>query len=220
LKKSIASLIAISVAALMIGSALATGSGLIRLDPHGSYYPEAVILESPATFNVYIQSGSDAIDPHIFLVMTKSCYDGLTSDVTVDWGGGGSPDLTITSWTLADDNGDKVPPGCESGTGYTVASLKDHLDTDGPVYWAFEPFLAGPITVTPQEFTVTIESTDPRMMVYALGKVEGSELFSNRVPPTQPGFVVPEVATVLLSAASLSAFAMYALLRKRTVKPT
>jgi hypothetical protein len=218
LKKSIVSLIALTVTALMIGTALAAGNGLIRLDPHGSYYPEAVMLESPATFNVYIQSGPDAIDPHIFLVMTESCYEGLTSDVTVDWENGGSPDLTITSWTIADNNGDKVPPGCVSGADYTVASLKDHLDTDEPIYWAFEPFLSGPITETPQEFTVTLESNDPRMMVYALGKVEGSELFSNKVPPTQPGFVVPEVPTALLAIASMGAFAMYALIRKRNLK--
>jgi hypothetical protein len=219
LKKSIVTLTVLLVAALMIGTALAAGNGLIRLDPHGSYYPEAVMLESPAAFTVYVQSGPDATDPHIFLVMTESCYEGLTSDVTVDWGAGGLPDLTITSWTLADDNGDKVPPGCASGTGYTVASLKDHLDTDGPVYWAFEPFLANPISETPQEFTVTLESTDPRMMVYALGKAEGCDLFSNRVPPTQPGFVIPEGTTIALAVASLSAFAMYALLRKRTLKP-
>ena len=220
MKKSVASLVILSIAALMIGTALASGEGLIRLDPHGSYYPEPVMLESPATFGVYIQSGPDALDPHIFLVMTQSCYNGLTADVTVDWEGGATPDLTITAWTMADDNGDKVPPGCLSGVAYTVASLKDHLGTDEPVYWAFEPFLAGPITETPQNFTVTLESTDPRMMVYALGKAEGEELFTNKVPPTQPGFVVPEVATVLLAAASLSALGVYTLLRKRALKPT
>jgi hypothetical protein len=220
MKKSLASLVILSIAVLMIGTALASGEGLIRLDPHGSYYPEPTMLESPATFSVYIQSGPDALDPHIFLVMTNSCYIGLTADVTVDWENGATPDLTITTWTMADDNGDKVPPGCHSGVAYTVASLKDHLDTEEPIYWAFEPFLAGPITETPQNFTVTLESTDPRMMVYALGKDEGDELFTNKVPPTQPGFVVPEVATVLLAAASLSALGVYTLLRKRALKPT
>ena len=215
MKKSLVSVVIISLAALIIGTTLAAGQGLIRLDPHGSYYPEPVMLESPATFTVWVQSGPEAIDPHIFLVMTDSCYQGLTS-VTVDWPGGSDPDLTVTSWTKVTTQ--KVPPGCHSGVDYTAASLKDHLSTEEDVWYAFEPFLAGPITETPQPFTVTLESTDPRMMVYALGKAPGETLFTNRVPPTQPGFVVPEVATILLAAASFSAFAVYALLRKRTPK--
>ena len=154
--------------------------------------------------------------------MTEASFEGLTGDVTVDWPGGATPDLTIpnNAWKMETDNSVKVPPGCDSGTGYTVASLKDHLDTTGAIYWVFEPFLAGPITETPSEFTVTLDSTDARMMVYALGKAEGSDLFSNRVPPTQPGFVVPELATVLLSAASLSALGIYALVRKRKASIT
>jgi hypothetical protein len=215
MKKGIISLILLATFALVASPVFAVG--LIRLDPHGSYYGEAVMLDSPATFSVYIQSGDDALDPHIFLVMTESCFLGLTGPVTVDWPGGATPDLTIQTgdWTEETVNSVIVPPGCESGTGYTVASLKDHLETTGPIYWAFEPFLANPISTTPQQFTVTLDSSDPEMMVYALGKAEGDSLFSNRVPPTQPGFVVPELATILMATASFSALGLYALKRKR-----
>lgn len=187
--------------------------GLIRIDPHGSTYPEPVMLSSPATFSVYVESGGPATDQHIFLVMTQASYNGLTGDVVVSWTGG-SVTIPKASWTQETDNSVKVPPGTTPGAGYTVASLRDHLATSGPIYWAFEPFLAGPITTTPQEFTVTLPSTDPRMLVYALGK--GSEgLFDYRVPPTMPGFVVPELGTILLVLASLSAFALYAVKRRK-----
>ena len=210
MKKKFISLVLIMMVTLLISPVFA--EGLIRLDPHGSYYPEAVMLTSPATFNVYVESGGDALDPHIFLVMTESCYDGLTGPVTVTWDGGSA---TISTWTKETVNSITVPPGCHSGTDYTVSSLKDHLSTTEAIYWAFEPFLSGPITTTPTEFTVTLTSKDPIMMVYALGKAEGDTVFSNRVPPTQPGFVVPELAPILMAIASFSALGMYALKRKR-----
>lgn len=214
MKKAIGLFVAIALVSVLCSTALAQGQGLIRIDPHGSYYPEAVMLSSPATFTVYVESGGDAYDPHIFLVMTESSYNGLTGDVTIDWGDGPSPDLTITSWNMETDNSVKVPPDTDSGVGYTVASLKDHLDTDGPIYWAFEPFLDSSITETPTEFTVMLPSDSPRMMVYALGKAEETDtLFSNRVPPTQPGFVIPEVGTLLMALASLSAFVIYGIKR-------
>jgi hypothetical protein len=214
MKKSLATLIVIAVAAVLVMPVLAAGQGLIRLDPHGSYYGMAVMQSSPATFGVYVESGPDALDPHLLLVITEATYAGLGS-VTVD----GVP---VTTWNgPVSDNGVKLPPGCESGADYTVAALKDHLGTDGPIYWAFVPFLGGaPITQDPTEFEVTLDSSDPemRLMLYALGKSEMDGLFSNKVPPTQPGFVVPELATVLLSLSSISALALYAVIRKRKAK--
>jgi hypothetical protein len=53
------------------------------------------------------------------------------------------------------------------------------------------------------------------MLVYAIGKTEGSTLFDSKVPPTRPGFVVPELGHVLLALASFSAFALYAVKRRK-----
>ena len=152
--------------------------------------------------------------------MTKDSYNGLTGDVTVDWPGGATPGITFAAadWNFEDDTSVEVPPNTESVTGYTVASLKDHLGTTDGIYWAFEPFLDGPITETPQSFTVVLPSTDPRMLVYALGKSGDTTLFNNRVPPTIPGFVIPEAAPLLLMGISFGAVAIYAYKRKASTK--
>ena len=186
-------------------------ASLIRIDP-----ALPVMTESPATFSVYLQSGDDATTPHIFLVMTEECFNGLTGSVTVDWPGGSTPDLTILAadWNL-DSNGGKVPLGADSGTGYTVSSLKSHLGTTDGVYWVFKPFLAGPITETPKSFTVNLPSTKPRMLVYALGKSGDTSLFNNRVPPTLPGFVVPEAAPLIAMGMSFAAVGLYAIKRRK-----
>jgi hypothetical protein len=212
--------ISIAVITLLAIASPVFAEGLIRLTPHGSYYGQPIMLSSPATFSVYIQSGENAADPHIFLVMTEACYKGLTGNVKVNWTKTSS--ITITTWQKETTNSKKVPPDTTSGAGYTVASLKDHLNTTGPIYWAFESFLSGPITKTPTQFTVTLPTTAPRMLVYALGKSYSSAnnarctpLFNNRVPPTQPGFVVPELVPVLLLLAPFSALALYTIKRRR-----
>jgi hypothetical protein len=218
---------------------LSGGVGTIRIEPHGSYYGEPIMLSSPATFSISVMPSADpTCDPHIFLVMTNTSYQALTGVVTVEWTGDGVADLNITTWTMETDNGVKVPPGAVEGASYTVASLRDHLDTSEAIYWAFESFLgAGAyLTQVPQEFTVTLPSTEPRMLVYALGKIGyyscstgtgerplglldcpvcPTGLFDNNVPPTMPGFVVPEPSTALLAVASFSAFALYAFKRRR-----
>ncbi len=214
-----------------VGPVFAQGAGTVRLEPHGSYYGLSVMLESPATFNVTVQSGGDpTCDPHIFLVMTAESYSGLTADVTVNWTN--SVDLTITGWTMETENGNKVPTGVpiHSGTGYTVASLKDHLNTTGPIYWSFNPILDGSaLTQTKQEFTVDLPSTAPRMLVYVLGKnaeydndlvvCPGAESeFDNRVPPTQPGFVIPEVPLGTIGSISAAFIALALLARKKIRK--
>jgi len=83
------------------------------------------------------------------------------------------------------------------------------------VYCALGSFLAGPITHIPQSFTVTFESTHPRMLVYAIGKSGSSTLFNNKVPPTIPGFVLPELGPVILALASFSALGLYAVKRRK-----
>jgi hypothetical protein len=191
--------------------------GTIRIEPHGSYYPSPIMLSSPATFNISVQRSADpTTDPHILLVMTNSCYHGLTGTVNVTWTGGFI--AFPKPWTEV--NTGYVPPtGTVPGVRYQVSGLKDHLNTSDSVWWAYGPFLADDITQTKQEFTVTLPSTDARMLVYAIGKTGETELFNNRVPPTMAGFVVPELGPVLLALASFSAFALFAIRRRRVMRP-
>jgi len=197
----------------------AGGVGTIRIDPA---FP--IMLSSPAEFEIWVQPSADPTnEPHIFLVMTESCFNGLSDTIplTVTWTGAGSP-LTIAKgeWNGPEtDNGKKLPDSVpiEDGVGYTVASLKDHLGTTGPIYWAFESFLDGALTQTHKQFNVTLPSSNPRMLVYALGKTEnpGGTLFNNRVPPTKPGFIVPEPATIAAVSTSLIALVGYAVLKRK-----
>jgi hypothetical protein len=59
------------------------------------------------------------------------------------------------------------------------------------------------------------------MLVYAIGKISSSSFnvgcyeFDTRVPPTMPGFVVPDLAPILLAMASFSALGLYAIRRRK-----
>lgn len=211
-RKVLAIALLMSLAAMAtISDASADGVGTIRIDP-----ALPLMVSSPANFEVWVQpSAHPTNDPQIFLVMTESCYNGLMGDVTVTWTGASSP-LTITTWNKETELSKEVPPDTAPGVGYTVASLKDHLETSEPIYWAFAPFLDGDLTESHTSFTVTLPSTSPRMLVYALGKIEGgSALYDNRVPPTMPGFVVPEPATIAAVATSLVALIGYSALKRK-----
>ena len=187
------------------------GTGSIRIDP-----PLPDMSASPAEFIIWAQSGT-AYEPHIFLVITESCKIGLTGDTIVSWDGASSP-LIIEEgdWMGPEiNNGDKRPTDTTPGAGYTVASLKSHLDTDEPIYWIFEPILEGPLTSENETITISLHSSNPKMLVYVLGKheEEASE-YDDRVPPTIPGFVVPEIPLGTLMGL-VSMFAALALLAKR-----
>ena len=185
------------------------GTGGIRIDPP---LPEG--SESPATFKIWVQGKSTANDIHIFLVMTEACYDAFSGDVEVSWDGDSITIPKGNDWTKETVNSVKVPPGTTSGAGYTVASLKDHLDTTGPIYWAFADLWDDGLGPDKETITVTLPSTDPNMLVYILGKSGKSCLFDMRVPPTIPGFVVPEVP--IGTAATILAMAAALLLRSRS----
>jgi len=194
----------------------APGTGTIRIDPALPF-----MSGTEADFEIWVQPGGDpTADPHIFLVMTEDSYLGLTGDVTVDWGGGDSLVLTIKAWIKETVPGTKVPPYTTPGAGYTVASLKDHLGTTGPIYWAFASILddGADLTTSPVTITVTLPSDSPRMLVYILGKTSNphpSDLFNNKVPPTIPGLVVPETpwGTITALVSTLAALALFTVKR-------
>jgi len=217
MKKLILMAIALSLLAITTSSVL---GATIRIDP-----ALPAMVGTTGDFKVSVTSPSDdpTTDPHIFLVMTDACHAGLTDGVTVKWG---ITTITITGWHEETEHteGIKAPynittgdPLTTEGNGYTVASLMDHLGTTEHIWWAFEPFLGGDITQTPADFTVNLPSDNPRMLVYALGKTSGggSDLFNNRVPPTQPGFMILEPATIVAVTTSLIALVAYAAYRRK-----
>jgi len=194
----------------------------IRIEPHGSYYPLPIMLKSPATFNISVPVlALKAYHPHILLVMTNASYQSLKGQVLVNWTGG-STSFPKTSFKLA--NKKYIPRTPETFfVRYRVSALKEHIGVNGTeddtLWYAYGPFLSTPITKTPQTFNVTLPSTHPRMLVYAIGKSKCSPcLFNMRVPPTRAGFVVPDLAPILLTSASFGAFGIYAIKRRKVRK--
>ena len=224
--------ISITVVVLFLFAVSPVFAATIRLDPHSSYYPDPVMLDSPATFGVSVTGAGDPTsDPYIFLVMSESSYDGLSlsDDTTVTWSDAVATVIIAKGdWIGPETDNSKGLPtdssySVHSGTLYNVATLQDHLfeneASEEPIYWAFAPILDGAdLTATPQDFTVTLPSDEPRMLVYVLGKqgeTGANDPFNNRVPPTQPGLVIPEVGTLILAAASFGGLAIYALGRRK-----
>ena len=219
MKRQIFSLVVPSMLAMMLTLTLSTlvfaqGGGNIRLEPCSSYYPLPIMLSSPATFNVSTESPQQvAYDPQIFLVMTNASYQGLTGNVTVAWDGE-TIKFTKANFTIANESqGAKIPP-LPGLPVYTVSSLKEHIGVNGTeddtLYYAYGPFLSKPVNSTKQEFTVELPSTNPRMLVYVVGKSSPSkENYDMFVPPTQPGIVVPDLAPIFLAMSSFAAFGIY-----------
>jgi hypothetical protein len=208
----------------------ATGVGSLRITPHGSYYPLPVMLKSPATFNITATDHSTGYDPIILLVMTDECYKGLTGEVTVQYSGGWR-NFTKSDFKSISLNSAYIPTtGVENGAKYHVSSLKDHLGVTGAdtkIWYAYGEFLSKPVTQKPQWFTITLSSTNTRMLVYALAKSHADvslryhsfcvceNKYDMRVPPTQPGFVVPDAAPLLMALASFGALGLFLVKRKK-----
>lgn len=198
----------------------------IRISPHGDYWG-SVMLATPATFYANVTNSNDAgtYDVHLLMVIPQSCYDSLTGTVTVDWDAGsngegswtaGTASVAIGDWIGPEtENGKKLPP--EAKNGYTVASLQDHLLPEEPLYYAFVAILDGAKLEVQDPgipFTVTLPADTPKMGLWLIGKNPGSDELDNQTPTTSPGFVVPELTTILLAGSSFCGFALYALKKK------
>lgn len=201
-------LILVGICLLAMPIVAVLGEGTIRINP-----ALPIMVGTKYTFLVWTQCGT-AYEPSIFLVMTNACHDSLTN-VIIEWVSG-SITLYPEDFTIETEHtgGIKVPPNANPG--YTVASLMDHLGTIEPIWWAFKSFLDGPITNMATSFTLTLNSENPRMLVYVLGKrTTSATTYTLFVPPTIPGFIIPEPATMASVAISMFALATYVTLRKR-----
>jgi len=185
----------------------------------GPQYP--LTVNTPATFGISTTPASDpTYDPHILLAMTVACYNGLTN-VVVSWTGGSIAFAKSDFQLLSGSPPPKVPSDTISELQYDRSNLATHLGESGSadVYWAMASFLGGAqLHTTAQEFIVTVNSIKPKVLVYALGKASATDTKLNRwVPPTNPGFVIPELGPILLASASMIALGLYAATRKKTI---
>jgi hypothetical protein len=226
--KSLPLALALGFAALFVGSAYAATcpNGELLINPHGSYYPLPIVLSSPATFTIESINSTIGVFPNIVLVMTKASYDGLTGPVTVTWVGTSGqsnqsvfPKMGFQAVTVGYVPDQTVTP-FDSGR-YMVSDLKQRLGVNGTsqdtLFYNFGPFLDGSaIGRIPREFTVTLPSTHPRMLVLAIARSGVCTPFFNmRVGPCKPGFIVPETAPVLTATASIGALVLFAIKRRK-----
>jgi len=152
------------------------------------------MIDTEETFYIWVKNGGTAYYPQLLLVMTETCWDGLTQ-VSIDFNDDGS-----TEWTLGNGDfneavlGEEVPPSYPPGIRYTVASLKDHLGIEGTdlsVYWGLVDFPGGDTIdgdTDKYEVYITLDSTDPKMLVYVYAKSENSAGtdYDMKVPTTNP----------------------------------
>lgn len=219
MKRSVLVVLTVIIAAsLMPALVSAKATGGLRIMPFSEDgFPNPIMLTSPATFNISTTNGAPtSYFPHILLVMSDASHNGLTGDVVVEWDTG-TVNFAPADFKGEDINSNDVP---DSGVTvpYQVATLKSHLGVSDKIWWAWKQFLSGgPVTDDPIEFTVTLPSTSPRMLVLAYGKSVNSDtaLFDMRVPPSQPGFVIPEPIPLLMAVGSFAALGLYAIKRKR-----
>ena len=209
------------------------GTGLLKITPN---YPTA--STSPTDFTVWCNSGV-SYDVEILLVVTEDCWSNMIGSgaVTVEHEG-----TVLLSIDKADFEGPVtgmggvyVPPsGATTGARYAVSSLKDHLDygmttalgSDDEIYWIKEPLVTtgndfDPLGESPEILKITLNSGEPRMLVYLMGKSENNgDLLDMRIPPTLAGFMVPEivVGSIMAVAAMFTALGLYAYKKKHTPK--
>jgi hypothetical protein len=191
-------------------------TGLLAISP---MWP--TMTDTEENFEIWVKNGGTAYYPQLLLVMTEPCYDGLTS-VSIDFNDDGSIEETVTVFdTAASGN---VPVSYPEGIRYTVASLKDHLGIEGspdPIYWILVDFPNGDTIegdTDKYEVKITLNSENPKMLVYVYGKSENSEtaVYDIKVPPTNPGFMVPEPATIAAVATPTLTLLAYALFKRKT----
>lgn len=205
-------MVILGVLLISIPCVMAGGAASPRISPMWT-----VMVESPYTFDVWAQN-ADVYDCRVLLVVTQECLDGMptapTAAVTVN-----GATLTKDDFTSATLNSDKVPPA--STNGYTVASLKDHisyglddpLDSEDTIYWALSDVVFDPLTDTIEDLEVILDSSELRMLIYLMGNLEdNSGLLDTRTPPTNPGFMVPEITlgSIIAVATMFVALGLYA----------
>ncbi len=204
------------VSGLLVGiPVLAGGQGQIRIEPHAFDPPDPVIVESPATFNITVVEQT-AYNPQLLLVTTEACLDGLGVGGVISYSWDWEPYVPAFGLSKLDftpiDKG-WIPEESDGfGKIYQAKSLRSHLGVeDETIYYAYIDMLEdGPDDEIAEgdsyNVTISVPSTSPRVLVYAFG-------VDSKVPPTRPGFIIPEFGLGTIAALGSMVAALF--LRKR-----
>ena len=202
---------------------------------------EPIVTTTPAELMVYNIDGTHIpIDPSWILLATNAETRDHIVSVTTDAGvtytkgdflnvfdadkipplspTGAVPGMSGVTW------GDLIPgyPGSETSEQYAVGAVKSKLGipTDDDLWWAIKDSNLPPITDVPQTIKITVAMdagvTDLKIMVLILGFWNGVNStpykFNVHSPFTRSTILIaPEVATIALAFAPLSAYGLYKL---------
>jgi hypothetical protein len=194
----------------------------IKIVPEGSTHTgEPLVTDTPADLLVYSRGHSPIKNVWLLMVMDENTYNNLASITTTLGVTVPKSDFKlVTTFWLPPYKADPPYPG--SYVRYRVSAIKDKIGTTGKVYYAVVPIL-DEITTAPTAFTLTVNLNTPtQVKVLLLGLGRYNRRSTDCILPFNEGsaysnstIVVPELETILLIAAPLSALGLYVIKRKR-----
>lgn len=230
----LAGIVLLLIAAPIVAAANEGMASTIQVIPLGSQSTgSAIITGTPASLIIFHTGQGPIENVWLLIVINKPTYDSLVS-ITIN----GNAFMTKSDFQLVEDS--KIPselPDINTGYPgslgqYEVAAIKSNMNeaNNNPVYSALK-FILAQITTSPTHFTLAVNLSGPgslKALILALGRYDkdtnnGSDTLS--IPESSPfnrrssfsksTFVVPEIATVALTASPFGAFGLYAFKRRR-----
>jgi len=184
---------------------------------------EPLVTGTPANLMIFHTGQGPIKNVWLLIVLNEPTYDNL-DEIAID----GATFMTKADFTLVTAK-DIPPVSPNSATGYpgticqyNVFAIKDKMDEKGnPLYYGVEFFL-NKITTEQFHFTLTVELTAPadlKALILALGRYDNGLNIDCRCPRPSPfnrcssfsksTFVVPELATIALTAAPFAALGAF-----------
>lgn len=210
-------------------------SSNIQVIPVGSKETgKPLITDSPANLIIFHTGQGPITNVWLLIVINKPTYDNLVS-ITVN----GTAFMTKSDFQLVTDK--KIPsentnwktgyPGSECQ--YEVAAIRSNMDEakNSPVYYGLK-FILQKITTSPTHFQLAVNLSGPAKlkalilglgMYYPTEKTFGPSIscfpisypFNRDSSFSKSTFVVPEVATLALTASPFGALGLYTVKRKK-----
>lgn len=197
----------------------------IRIIPvDGVHTGDPIVTTSPAEIKIFSTSHEPIENVWLILAINEDTFNHLTSIV--------ADTTTFAKSDFIEATEDKIPPeepsgpypGCSQGERYQVSAMKDKMGIPptGSIYYAYKAFSIDPITTSIQTFTLTVNApsvTSLKVLILANGYYEpldnpGSGKLNVKTPWSGSTFVIPELATLALTLASVAALGVYGISRK------
>lgn len=182
---------------------------------------EPLVTGTPANLMIFHTGKGPIKNVWLLIVLNKPTYDNL-DEITID----GETFMTKADFTLVTTK--DIPPLLpNSATGYpgttcqyNVFAIKDKMDEKGNHLYYGVKFFLNKITTMPTHFTLAVKLTAPadlKALILALGRYDSNlnidcirpQPFNRCSSFSKSTFVVPEIGTIVLSAAPFAALGAF-----------